>query len=238
MTLRVKKFLSLRGDGNMAYYAGKGREKAQENRYRFFENLGISLERSVFLKQIHGTKSTLVRKEDIGRGSKSHENALLDTDAIITDIFDVALVVQIADCVPILFFEDNFGFIGAIHSGWRGTLQNITGKTIENAVKTYGLNRDVIKVWIGPSVRGCCFEVDERIVYPVRERGFLGLSENESHWDIAKACKGQLENIGILSKHIEMTKECTVCTGEKFFSYKREGETAGRILAGIYMTKE
>ena len=145
----------------------------------------------------------------------------------------MALCVQIADCVPILLWIHICNVVGAIHSGWRGTLQNIAGKTAEKMSETFELIPENIHAWIGPAIGGCCFSVDARIALPVETHGFAGLSPDRTHWDIASACRGQLIAFGILLQNITLSGECTVCNPQKYFSYKREGTRAGRMMAGL-----
>jgi polyphenol oxidase len=226
-------FFSEKKDGNMALYAGEGRESAGENRGRFFASRGIDLSCAVFLQQTHGDHIALVRAEDIGKGSKRHEDALPDSDAMIADVPGTALCVQVADCVPILLWDVVRGVTASVHSGWRGTLQNIAGKTVQKMIERYGCDPKNIYAWIGPAIGGCCLSVDDRIALPVENGGLDGLSPDKTHWDIAIACQGQLVQSGVLPQNIDFSGECTVCHPEKYFSYKREGDRAGRMLAGI-----
>jgi copper oxidase (laccase) domain-containing protein len=78
--------------------------------------------------------------------------------------------------------------------------------------------------------------VDHRIVSLVEQDVFDGLSNEKTHWDIAKACRGQLIQSGIIAEKIEFSGECTACNSQKYFSYKREGDRAGRMVAGAALS--
>lgn len=236
MKKEIRLFFSHRLEGNMAFYAGKGKERAMENRYRFFKERGFPLDQAVFLQQTHSDRVLIIQKDNAGRGSQKHKDALPDADALLTNMRNIPLCVQVADCVPILLWDKEKGVIGAIHSGWRGTLKNIVGITIKKMCATFTTKPENIHAWIGPAVGGCCFSIDGRICLPVQENGFVGLSSDKTHWDIAKACRGQLITSGALSENIFLSGECTVCHPQKYFSYKREGEDAGRMLGGIVLT--
>ncbi len=231
----IKIFLSTRDDGNMAFYAGEERGRSFENRECFFQERGLDLSRAVFLQQTHSDHILVVGKENAGRGVSSHEDALSDADALVTDVPGITLCVQVADCAPILLFDPVRRVIAAVHSGWRGTLQNIVGKTVLKMADTFGSEAKDIQVWIGPAIEGSCFVVDDRIADPVKANGFLGLSDDETHWDISVACRGQLVREGVREENIDMSGECTVCNKEQYFSYKREGDHAGRMLGGIVL---
>lgn len=217
----------------MSFYAGEKKENAERNRQCFFQGKGHSLDRSVFLQQTHSDHIIIIKENVIGQGSRDNKGALPDADAMITDIKGVALCVQVADCVPILLYDLTRGNIGVIHSGWRGTLKNIVGKTVFEMCNTFGSKPKDIQAQIGPAIGGCCLPVDTRISEPVKEKKFQGLSFDGSHWDIALACQGQLIESGIMSGNIVLSGECTACNVQKFFSYRKEGNHSGRMLAGI-----
>ena len=229
---------SEKSDGNMAYYAGKGTENTWKKRKLFFEACNVDMSQSVFLKQIHSDHVVVIQSNDVGKGSQNHESACVDADAMVTNIENVVLCIQVADCVPVLLFDRKNGAIGAIHSGWRGTLKNIVGKTVRHMKHIYKTKASDMYAWVGPSLRGCCFFVDEKISQPVRESGFLGLSRDGLQWHIAEACRGQLIQSGVTENHIVFSDECTSCGALKYFSYRREGGCAGRMIAGIWKTKE
>lgn len=231
----VKVFFSNKNDGNMSFYAGKEREVSYENRKRFFQERSVDLSRAIFLQQTHSNHILVVGEGDAGRGSKSHTDALLGADAFITNIPGIALCVQVADCASVLLFDSVHRVTAAVHSGWRGTLQNIVGETVLKMNEVFGSEGRDIQAWIGPAIGGSCFIIDHRIADPVREKSFDGLSIEGTHWDIAMACRGQLIEKGLRREHIYMSGECTVCGKDIFFSYKREGDHAGRMLAGIVL---
>lgn len=233
--MRANMFFSAAKDGDMAFSHRIPSWETRKNRETFLHKEGVSLDQCVFSKQVHGSRIAIVRQKDIGRGSADEASALSDTDALITNIPDSAVCVQVADCVPLLLFNDRIGLAAAVHSGWRGTLKNIAGETIRKMRVRYLSNVRNTKVWIGPSIRECCFQIDENISSQVRKKGFWGLSKNNTRWNIAEACRGQLIKAGIVPKNITVAKECTACGGKSFFSYKRSGVDSGRMMAGIVL---
>lgn len=233
MTHAVSSIFSQKSDGNMAFYAGVGKENAKENRLKFFSQNGINIDKAIFVQQTHSDNILFAGKGDFGRGVMSHDGALPDTDAIITNISGGVLCVQVADCVPLLLWEEEGAYIGAVHSGWRGTLKNIVGKTMTRMINEFGVDPQKIHVWIGPAIGGCCMKVDKIIAEPVQKNSFAGLSKDGSHWDIATACRGQLLLMDVPLQNITLSGECTACHSDKYFSYRREGDRAGRMIAGI-----
>lgn len=129
------------------------RENVAANRENFFGAIGATEMRPVTLRQIHS---------DVVCGVSASEPAgdeAPKADALFTRERGVLLVVQTADCVPILLADTSKRAVAAVHSGWRGTVQRIAQKTIGRMQMEFGTQpRDVIAA-IGPSIGPCCYEV-------------------------------------------------------------------------------
>lgn len=110
----------------------------------------------IYLKQIHSDK-VLEYKSNIDN-IKNEEG-----DAIITNEKNVIIGVFTADCVPVILFDQANGAAAAIHSGWRGTFESITFKTIEKMKERFNTDGKDIIAYIGPHIRKCCYEVSEEL---------------------------------------------------------------------------
>lgn len=246
----VMREISSRKDGNLAFYAGSDTKGTLGRRKRFFEKLRLHPDRAVFMQQTHSDHINVIINDiagrarskrcettyHCGRGARSHEDAFPDTDALITQEKGTALCLQVADCAPVLLCDPVREVVGAAHAGWRGCVQNISGKTIQRMTQEFGSNPQDVVAAIGPAIGPCCFEVGENVIKEVRQKGLEGLSG--SHWDLWEANKAQLVDAGVPERNIEILRECTSCTkdnaGEwKYFSYRREGGEAGRMVAVI-----
>ena len=75
-----------------------------------------------------------------------------------------------ADCTPILLLDTVNKAIGAVHAGWRGTVNSIAQKAIEKMTENYGTNPKDVIAGIGPSIGQCCFQVDEPVVKEFRQK--------------------------------------------------------------------
>jgi YfiH family protein len=165
-------------------------------------------------------------------------------DALATRVENVALGVQVADCLPILMADPVGHAIAAVHSGWRGTLTRVLQQTILQMQESFGsLPSDLITV-VGPGIRACCFEVgaevvelfqkeyrDSRLAEPVadcREKYLL---------DLGKALEIQLDLAGVRHANRYDLSVCTRCHPGRFFSYRAEGPSAGRMMAVIGLKK-
>jgi len=80
---------------------------------------------------------------------------------MITNIPGVLLTARTADCVPVLFWDEENNAVGAAHCGWRGTVQELQVKTVQKMREIYGTNPKNLKAAIGPCISKCCYEVSE-----------------------------------------------------------------------------
>ena len=146
---------------NLALHVGDDVEKVLRNRKIFAEAIGVDSSRFTTCQQVHGSKVVRVTEELVGSGAKNFSNTIADTDALITDIPDVPLLLFYADCVPVLLADVETGAIGLAHAGWRGTVANIGAKTLAAMVEAFGTKAENVLAAIGTSIGACCYEVDD-----------------------------------------------------------------------------
>ena len=151
-------------------------------------------------------------------------------DAVITGLSAVAIGVKTADCVPILLADEKKGAIGAVHAGWRGTAAAILPAAIGKMNEACCCRPEDIRIAIGPSIRGCCYEVGRDVLTQVSEAtgGFLKiLATNENgilkaRLDLAEANRAQALQAGAKAENIWVSDVCTCCNTGRFNSYRRE----------------
>ncbi|MDX2500846.1 MAG: laccase domain-containing protein, partial [Deltaproteobacteria bacterium] len=120
-----------------------------------------------------------------------------------------------------------------VHSGWRGSIDNIIGRTIEAMQHHFGCHPDAILAGIGPSLGPCCAEfINYKTEIP---QEFWRYKDPVDHFDFWAISYDQLLDAGVLAKHIESCQMCTRCRTDEFFSYRAE-KTTGRFAAVIGMT--
>lgn len=190
------------------------------NREKLRQNLRLPSE-PVWLQQVHGTG--VVKADQVMQTPKA--------DAAYTDQPDTVCVIMTADCLPILMTSGDGQVIAAAHAGWRGLLAGI----IEQTVAMMNC-RDTL-VWLGPAIGPKCFEVgiEVREAYLHKSNKFIPAFKqiNEHKWlaDIYSLAKITLASLDI--NHIYGGNFCTVSDSERFFSYRRDGET-GRMASLIW----
>lgn len=153
-------------------------------------------------------------------------------DAVITGNRGIFIGVQVADCVPVLLFDKKKQVVGAVHAGWRGTAASILKKTIEMMSQRFFSSPPDIGIAIGPSIRGCCYEVGDEVIEPVvrasGEGDYYRTNGGKYCLDLASANRQQAVSCGVSPEQIWLTDECTYCRPEKYYSYRFAKGPTGR----------
>jgi len=163
-----------------------------------------------------------------------------DGDAIITDKSKTAVGVFTADCVPIIIVDTTKGVIAAVHSGWKGTKTLIVSKTIDRLQDEYDVKVKDIRVYIGPHIAGCCYEVNRELIEEfTREDIYSNIKISEDNkLDLEKCILAQLLKKGIKEENISTTNTCTACDKQyKFYSYRFSENKQGRMFSFAYLTQ-
>ncbi len=224
---------------NLGKHTADNPEHVNANKSLLAEATGIPLDRFLYASQVHSGDVKIIDAEAVANGVLFKNPR---TDATITALPGICLMVMVADCVPVLLFDPGKRVSAVIHAGWRGTAQHITSNTIRAMVQHFGCNPADILAGIGPSIGPCCYEVGEE-VRTVVEQSF-GITEGylvyhnhykKPHFDLWYANNKQLTDLGVNPENIETSKLCTKCLQEIFFSSRAAGGVTGRFAAGIYM---
>ena len=189
---------------------------------------------TVYLKQIHGTDIMVFQKNDNAEIHETPESSYIG-DASVTDIPGKFLIIQIADCQSILMYDPIRHVVANVHAGWRGSIKNIIGRTVQTMKGRFHCNPADIVAGIGPSLGPCCAEF---INYKKEIPETLWKYKDEAdHFDFWSMSCDQLCGTGVLFENIFLSKLCTKCNTNLFFSYRGEG-TTGRFASVIGLTSE
>lgn len=222
---------------NMALHACINPEAIIENRIKLAESLGCTLNDFVCANQTHSANFHRVTLEDKGRGARTAQTAIPTTDALYTYEPNLVLCSFTADCVPVLFYNEKSGLIGVVHSGWQGTVKEITLKLFTHLAKIEACNLADVHVQIGAALSQDKFEVDPDVYDQFNALGYANpyMFYNEVtkkyHIDNQKTVQHQCELAGIPSNQITLDSMCTY-TDPSGFSYRQERQT-GRHLSYI-----
>lgn len=220
----VKYFFSDKTDGNLAYHVGDIKENVDKNRQKLALKYDYKNENLCYMNQIHSANVVVV--------DENSPKYIDNCDALITKTKNLPLMVMVADCIPILMFDEVKGVIAAIHAGRNSTFLKISEITAKKMIEDFSCKIENIKVIMGPSIQKCCYEVNDELKNIVEE-SFGKEFVIGNNIDLQGINKKLLENLGI--KNIEISSICTKCSNKPFFSYRKEKNT-GRF-AGVITFK-
>jgi polyphenol oxidase len=216
---------------NQGFGSGDDRPRVWDNRRRFARAIGFDPKALVTLRQVHGDGVVVLTEGDDPEAARGTQ-----ADALITDRPQLPLAVITADCFPVLLVAPSHPVIGIVHSGRRGTAEEVVPRAVHRLCDRFGVRPGRVFVAIGPGIGGCCYEVDEASAAPFRARHTLGdgvLRRSRPHHfylDLQEAIRLQLLALGVPSHHIWSANLCTACHPAWFYSYRREGARSGRML--------
>ena len=262
--LQFKKLLEYENDISHAYSLGIDRnfrtakankEKLDKNVYdktiedynHLSKQIGLNYINIVKSNQAHTDEVKIVKSKIKKDEPDFNLEEYTKTDGLITNKRNIGLSTTNADCILLLFYDPKKKIIANTHSGWRGTLQRISVKTVEKMRKEYGTNPEDIICCICPSIRKCHFEVDKD-VKDMFEEEFQDLGKEnleniieekikDKKWNIDTVLINQiiLEKVGLKKENIIDSKICSVCNKDLIHSYRAEKEGYGLNTALIYL---
>ncbi len=151
---------------------------------------------------------------------KNSDDEILNCDGLMTCEPHVSLLMKHADCQIALFYDPVQHCVANIHSGWRGSVQNIYERTIEKMKKQFGSNPADLLVCISPSLGP---EEAEFVNYKMElPEDFWQFQMRSTYFDFWTISEYQLQNAGILPHHIEVARLSTYANAHDFFSYRRD----------------
>ncbi|MGA8014079.1 MAG: peptidoglycan editing factor PgeF [Candidatus Acidiferrales bacterium] len=156
---------------NLGFTDWDSRARVLENRKKVFRAIGADKLRAITLRQIHSDVAH--RVDSSNAGAKDAPQG----DALFTREPGLLLVVQTADCIPILLADPKRRAIAAIHAGWRGTLRRIAAKTLGRMHMEFGTRPEDVVAALGPGIGRCCYEVGSEVA-----RDFDAQFPNAREW--------------------------------------------------------
>lgn len=212
-------FTTNHNDVNYKYDTNEGKVNLQNLKKIF------NINDVCYLKQVHSDKVIEVQEDNFSGN--------VEGDAIICKKTNTAIGVFTADCVPILLYDKTNKVIAAVHSGWRGTFDNIVGNTLSIMKEKYGC-KEIFAI-IGPHIRECCYEVSQELVDKFNEKYGDKFTTNSRRLSMESYIKIQLQEF-IKEDNIVSLNLCTLCSKEpEFHSYRKLGDKSGRLFSFIFI---
>jgi YfiH family protein len=189
--------------------------------------LGFEVPEPAPILQVHGDQVITVDEDFLKK-----RPVLPEADGLMTRIPGHPLTVRTADCLPVFMYDPACRGISLIHVGHRGAAKNILREAVTQMKTEWRTETKAIKVFWGPSIRSCCYEVGEE--FQERFPEDLIVKDGRYYLELVQACKKQLTSLGLQEENMTDCGICTCCDSN-YFSYRREGETAGRMISLIML---
>ena len=216
---------------NLGTHVGDDPQAVEQNRQMLTAALGEGV-MPVYINQVHGCDVIELTSDDYRNVclQTAHTNLSSDADALYTQHQNLALVIQVADCLPILLSDKNGQEVAAIHAGWRGLASGVIRETLDK------FESNSLTAWLGPAIGPCHYEVDDVVYGRFTSTAAFKPCGDDAHWmmSLETVATEQLLEAGLDEADIVATNTCTYCH-EDYFSYRRDGQT-GRFAALIWMT--
>jgi hypothetical protein len=217
---------------NISFREGDEESKVLQNWGRLAMAFAIPLENFLTLNQVHGDDIFVIKPY----GDYLPTDKTLNYDAIVTTRQNLAICIKTADCVPVFIVDRVKKIIAVVHAGWKSTALEISAKVVRLLQEKYNSHHQDILAAIGPAIGLCCFEVDSAAAnnfYKQKDyETFLFPEGRPDKWivDLAEANRRQLINCGIPEENIDISRLCTSCRQDLFFSHRGSGGITGRQL--------
>lgn len=234
MTFRVRRVTTTRSGGvsaapfdsfNLGDHVGDDPAAVATNRARLARATGLGPDRLVWMNQVHGDQVVVV--------DEPRDTAVDATDALITAVPRLAMVVVTADCVPVLMADARAGVVAAVHAGRVGAQRGIVARALEGMLAA-GAQLADISVLLGPAISGPHYEVPAAMAEEV-EAALPGsrtrTSAGTPGLDLRAGITRQLRELGV--EAIDADPRCTAAD-PKLFSHRRDGRT-GRLASLVWL---
>ena len=203
---------------NLGILTEDERERVERNRELLAEAAGLD-ERSIAMGwQVHGTdvKEWFLKVSDTFRNGGELEKV----DGHVTAREDLALLVLVADCLPVALAGGDR--IAMVHCGWRG----LAGGILDRAVRHFD---EPPVAAVGPGIGACCYEVGDEV-----RSQFDARFADGRMLDLRAVADDRLRAAGIETvEHVDL---CTSCREDLFFSHRRDAGVTGRQGGLVWRT--
>lgn len=223
---------------NLGDHVGDDHLAVASNREILEKKMGV---RPVFLKQVHGTRCIQI---------DANTPDGLEADACVTVDPSVACVMMVADCLPVLFWNESGTAVGAAHAGWRGFVGDVNADGLRTNIlqatldelKALSMAGEPIHTWLGACIGFENFEVGSEVAMhfdSAFKRKVADSADGKWRVDLAGAARQQLLTLGVTSVDGNDGKPswCTVTNSADYFSHRRDAKklgSTGRMAACIW----
>ena len=216
---------------NVGGTVGDDPAAVQTNVQRIFGALNLDADTACTVWQVHSADVVIADERAPGR------RWLARADGMVTDKVGLPLTMRFADCVPILFHDPVKQVIGVAHAGWRGTVGEVTRRTVETMQAAYGCDPADVQAAIGPSIGPDHYQVGSEVIEAAQQtfgttEGIIHQADDgTSYFDLWEANRLALLRAGV--RQIEIAGMSTADHTDEFYSHRAEHGKTGRFCAVI-----
>lgn len=193
----------------------------RENRRRATERLGLNAHKLRIPSLLHTTAVGILNSHDSRLPTYNH-------DAVVTKVSGVPILMSTADCAPVFFADPKNHIAGIAHAGWKGVDGNICREVVRTMLRLGTRSPADIHVWVGPSIGPCCYhhhEIPSQSGRPTWKNFITSRQDGLYVVDLWGALSNQLKRLGILPENLALSRICTACHSDQYFSNHKEGNT-------------
>ena len=210
---------------NLGLLTGDDRTRVIENRRRLAKQNGIAPERVAMGWQVHGDAIHQWSGPDPSLAFMDPAGGHLKVDGHVTSVPGLALLVLVADCVPVALVSERR--VAMLHCGWRG----LAGGIIAKGVEALGTPTR-ITASVGPGIGACCYEVGDEVLQAFAD--YDGVADGRM-LNLRAIADAQLRAAGV--EHVEHLDHCTSCRADLYFSHRRDGGVTGRQAGMVWLSE-
>lgn len=204
--------ISLRSDGSMKL---NNQNDSVANRQKFLKKISLNPNNIVSAELAHGNRVAIVGNDDLG-------TTIPQTDSLITNQKGIFLSITVADCLPIVLYNEQQQLIALLHAGWQGLDKEIIKEAVSKIKKEFQINPESLSAYIGPGIETCHYEVKKDLVDKFSTYDATKNRNGKYFLNLKKIAKKQLINLGIKSANVKTSSVCTYCQSDKYFSFRKD----------------
>ncbi|MCL2546224.1 MAG: peptidoglycan editing factor PgeF [Oscillospiraceae bacterium] len=194
------------------------------------QDWGLLPQNFIIAKQVHGSDVRVVVRGD-GGIVDTVITQQLECDGLVTREIGLGVGIVTADCLPVLFFDEDATVVAAAHAGWRGLADSVLAAT----VKDMGVLPEKLHAYIGAAICQNCFEVGPEVAAAFAEKHYIkGGRDDRLHIDLKGIATEQLQAQGV--KYITVSPDCTCCLPGVYWSHRKHSWQRGNQLTFICLS--
>lgn len=212
---------------NVGTRVGDDPDRVAANVERLARATGIPLAQAARLPLRHGAEAHIVERGGLGAPG----------DALVTRVPGLPLALTVADCYPV-FLAGDTGGVALAHAGWRGARAGIATAALQALTTLTDLTPQALHAWVGPGIGPCCYDLPntdaQRFPPRYRSPSPRDLSGRQAI-DLAGFLEAELLAAGVRRDRLTVSRICTACRSDLFYSHRRDAGRTGRMLAWVML---